>query len=140
MHHVDEELDKAFFLAELDTEGRVMFHTIPDVSERQQLLYFVAPWCSICHLSLPNLELIHREDPTINIAVIVLSYENAQEIWAMKEKLGLTLPLYLGTKELSDYYQVSLFPSYYLLSPSKKVLARGQGYSTRLGFSWLLKK
>ena len=46
---------------------------------------------------------------------------------------SLTMPILLGTKALQHEFQISAYPSYYLIDKNGQVKARNKGYTTELG-------
>lgn len=139
MHEKGDTLEQTFMLPKLEEGGRISLHRIPEPNAtKRQLLYFVAPWCGVCHLSLPNLDAIYREGADLDIRVIVLSYDNPEQVVEMISKLDLSLPVYMGSEQLHSYYKINVFPSYYLLSNELEVVALDQGYNTQLGLNWRL--
>lgn len=122
---------------ELSTlEGQT--YRLRDTHTELTLLYFFAPWCPVCHLSIGNLEKLRQlDDPQkLSIFLIVLSWNNLAEIKQFVVKHHLTLPLLLGTPELAQAYHIKGFPTYYILNNEHKVIDQSMGYSTELGLRW----
>jgi len=109
-----------------------------DIESKRTLLYFFAPWCSICKLSIGNLNELNADD-SLAVAAVALSYESSAEVEAFVGDQGLEVPVLLGThKTLSDY-KIEMFPTYYVLDEQKRVISKSVGYSTELGMkarSW----
>ncbi|HHL31381.1 MAG TPA: TlpA family protein disulfide reductase, partial [Oceanospirillales bacterium] len=102
---------------------------------KKVLIYFFAPWCSICHMSGGNLNALRaaRSDDELAILVVGLSYQNNAEIHQFAEDLELTMPVLLGTgKQMSDY-KIKGFPTYFVIDEEGRVSHRSVGYSTELG-------
>lgn len=98
------------------------------------LIYFWAPWCSVCNVSLPNLQdFYHQYGNEINIVSVALSYEQIEDVHMMIIKHKLDFPVLLGTKEIADEFSISGFPTYYLLDSEQKVESKSLGYSSELG-------
>jgi len=111
-----------------------------DNGKRDTFIYFFAPWCSICHASIDNLEDIYQTNPeNLNIIVIALDWRSIEEVDEFLSQHELTMPVLLGTNEVRETFQVSAFPSYYLISRFAKVQSKNMGYSTELGMSWRMK-
>jgi len=98
------------------------------------VVYFFAPWCNVCHLSIGNLENLYqsrRDD--INVIAVALSYQSSNEIADFVADKNLTFPVLLGTNEVMKRYSVRGFPTYYVLDEQGKVVGKTQGYSTEIG-------
>ena len=103
-------------------------------SNRPTLMYFFAPWCSVCRASIGNLDDL---DPSkVQLYVIALDYKNQNEVEQFVSDVGLEAPVYLGTNEIRDGFAVKAYPSYYVLDENFNITSRTVGYSTSLGM-WL---
>lgn len=123
-----------FELITLDGQVRRLHDTHTELT----LLYFFAPWCPICHLSIGNLEKLHQinRSQKLSIFLIVLNWNNLEEIKHFIVKHHLTLPLLLGTPELAQAYHIKGFPTYYILDNKYKIIDKSIGYTTELGLRW----
>ena len=105
-----------------------------DLKGKATLLYFWAPWCNVCHVSLPNLQEFYEENKTdINVVSVVLSYEDISDVHISIVDHQLQFPTLLGNIQVAEDYKVSGFPTYYLLDEEGKVVSKSLGYSTQLG-------
>ncbi len=111
---------------------------LADSRGSQTLLYFFAPWCSICHLSIGNLETLSQTNNSekLTIFIIALSWKTVTEIQDFIKEHKLTIPVLLGTPELTALYHIKGFPTYYVLNSQGNVIARDMGYSSELGLRW----
>ena len=100
--------------------------------EKQTLIYFFAPWCTICHLSIENLNDIDQGD-ALQILIVALDYQNIQEVEEFIDNHDLDYPVLLGDSRWLNSYRVMAFPSYYLIDKQGTVASRSMGYSTSLG-------
>ena len=102
---------------------------------KKVLIYFFAPWCSICHMSGGNLNALRkaRTDDELEILVIGLSYEFDGEIQDFANELELTMPVLYGEEQLMQDYKIKGFPTYFVIDEEGKVIHRSVGYSTELG-------
>lgn len=105
---------------------------LADTRGTQTLLYFFAPWCSICHLSIGNLETLTKTN-NLSIFIIALSWQNIIEIQDFVKEHQLTMPILLGTPELATQYHIKGFPTYYVLDQQGNIISRDMGYSTEWG-------
>lgn len=99
---------------------------------RTTIVYFFAPWCTICKLSMPNLEALHQ-DKQVNVIAIALNYTHIQEVKDFIKDHTLSMPIALGNAQLGQNYRVDAFPSYYVLDANLNIISRSRGYSTELG-------
>jgi thiol-disulfide isomerase/thioredoxin len=101
---------------------------------RPTLMYFFAPWCSVCRASIGNLD--DLDPDKVQLYVIALDYKNQNEVEQFVSNVGLESPVYLGTNEIRDGFAVKAYPSYYVLDERFSITSRTVGYSTSLGM-WL---
>ncbi len=101
---------------------------------KKTVVYFFAPWCQICHLSMGNLEDFYQtEQNNTHVIAVALSYDSRNEVADFVADKGLSFPVLLGTNELMSEYRINGFPSYYVLDEQGLIVAKSQGYSTALG-------
>lgn len=106
--------------------------SIAQLQGKQTVVYFFAPWCSICRYSMPNLETAHQQGK-LNAIAIALDYQNIDEIKQFTDSLQLTMPVLLGSRNTGKDYKVSAYPTYYVIDEQLTITARSMGYSTELG-------
>ncbi|WP_444994115.1 TlpA family protein disulfide reductase [Aliikangiella sp. IMCC44359] len=126
----------------IEINGKVKHHIFNN-GERDTLVYFFAPWCKICDLSIDNLELLYQANyKNLDVIAIALDWKSINEVDLFLEKHELTIPVLLGNKQTQELFNISAFPSYYLISKNAEVRAKSRGYSTELGMnlSVLLKR
>jgi len=110
-------------------------YQLSELKGKKVLIYFFAPWCSICHMSADNLNDLRaaRTDDELEILVVGLSYEFPAEIQDFANKLQLTMPVLYGTEKQMQDYKIKGFPTYFVIDEEGKVTHRSIGYSTELG-------
>ncbi len=110
-------------------------HQLSQYQGREVLLYFFAPWCSICRLSADNLNDLRaaRSDDELVILMVALSYDDVAEVETFVNDLELQVPVLLGNDQQIQDYQVVGFPTYYVIDEAGKLESRSIGYSTELG-------
>ncbi|WP_395343834.1 TlpA family protein disulfide reductase [Ningiella sp. W23] len=101
------------------------------VTDKPNLIYFFAPWCQICALSIDNLEYLNKD--RVNVVVIALDYQSQEEIEAFVSEHAVLAEVFMGTQELKQRFQIQGYPSYYLLDESGAVVSSSFGYSTAVG-------
>jgi len=97
------------------------------------VLYFFAPWCQICHVSIGNLQALYEKNEHIDVIAVALDYMDAAEIREFSLQYQLTFPIALGTEQVKNSFKISGYPSYYVVSEQNTVIARSQGYSSEFG-------
>lgn len=107
---------------------------IAQLQEKQTVLYFFAPWCTICRYSMPNLEKLYS-DGSVNAVAVVLDYSSIEEVQTFANELGLSMPVLLGSRNTASDYRVSAYPTYYVINEDLKIVSRAMGYSTEFGLT-----
>lgn len=99
------------------------------------LLYFFAPWCSVCRFSASNAQWVRRAlGSRIEVTAVALDYESEASIGEFIKAAGIEeLPVVKGDDRIRDAYKVSAYPTYYLLDDQGRIKSKGVGYSTLLG-------
>ncbi len=106
----------------------------PSEAERT-LVYFFAPWCSVCRVSMPGLNLL-TDDERLRVVAIALSWEEKTAVEDFIRDTGFRGEVLLGTPETQRQYQVSGYPSYYVIDRNGRILHADRGLSTPPGL-WL---
>ncbi|WP_371193576.1 redoxin domain-containing protein [Glaciecola sp. SC05] len=101
------------------------------VEGKPNLIYFFAPWCTICALSIDNLEYLNSDK--INVVVVALDYSSEQEVQQFVEEHQVLAKVLMGHDALKAQFQIQGYPSYYVISEEGVVSSRAFGYSTALG-------
>ncbi|MGJ8692383.1 MAG: TlpA disulfide reductase family protein [Thalassotalea sp.] len=97
------------------------------------VLYFFAPWCSICHISIANLQSLYLNNPNLDVIAVALDYDNKQAVAAFSKQHQLTFPIALGNAKVKSDFKIKGYPSYYVLDKNNQISASSLGYSTKLG-------
>lgn len=117
----------------IDIDGKPFQYQFAN-QERDTLIYFFAPWCSICHLSIENTESVRAANQeTLNTIIVALDWKNIEEVDAFLTEHELTSPVVLGTREIQQKFKISAFPSYYLIDKNGLIKTKSKGYTTGLG-------
>ena len=96
-------------------------------------MYFFAPWCNICKLSIGNLSGLSDD---LNTVAVALDYGSTEEVKTFVGDRDLQVKVLLGNSQVADAYQVNIYPSYYVIDAQGKVLGRSVGYSSLAGLLW----
>jgi thiol-disulfide isomerase/thioredoxin len=97
------------------------------------IVYFFAPWCRVCRLSIGNLESLVEKGQVQWATAVALDYANADEVREFIDGSGVSLPVLLGTAETAADWSVRAFPTYYVIDSAGRIQSRSVGYSTWLG-------
>ena len=109
-----------------------------DFRGKRVLLYFFAPWCKICDLSISNLNWVKKlpGKEKVTLLSIALSYKDIQSIKNFIERNDLKVPVLLGTHEIINSYRISAFPTIYSVNESGEIDSSTVGYTSILGLWW----
>ncbi len=97
------------------------------------VLYFFAPWCQICHLSIGNLQKLYEKNEHLNIVAVAMDYTSVNEVMEFTKQHQLTFPIALGNEEIKHAYSISGYPSYYVISEENTIIGKSMGYSSEIG-------
>lgn len=126
----------------LDTDGSVQIIPQKLVSlsgeprfinqhNKKTLVYFFAPWCSVCAVSIGNLEYLDNEK--VDIVRIALDYKSKQDIEKFVQDNDVKGEVLIGTDALKAQFNIVGYPTYYMLDESNVIISSSFGYSTALG-------
>jgi thiol-disulfide isomerase/thioredoxin len=97
------------------------------------IVYFFAPWCRVCRLSIGNLDSLVGSGQVKWATVVALDYADADEVRDFIDRSGVSLPVLLGTAQTATDWSVRAFPTYYVIDSAGRIQSRSVGYSTWLG-------
>ena len=95
------------------------------------LVYFFAPWCAVCKVSMPSLNLLSGDD--LRVVVVALDWQDQAEVEDFVRSSGFQGEVLLGTAGTMQRWQIDAFPSYYVVGRDGKVLHRDRGFTTPPG-------
>ena len=105
--------------------------------QQRTLVYFFAPWCSVCHISMPGLNLfVDSQSNDLQIVAIALDYENSDEVRQTIQDSGFKGQVLLGNQQLARTFNITAYPSYYMLDQHGRILHSDRGLTTPVGV-WL---
>jgi thiol-disulfide isomerase/thioredoxin len=99
-------------------------------------VYFFAPWCSVCRISMPGLNLLEADDDALTVIAVALDWESVEEVETFITDSGFNGPVLLGHAQTGRDYQISGYPSYYIISQDGQIEHADRGLSTPPGL-WL---
>ncbi len=102
---------------------------------KKVVLYFFAPWCSVCHASSSNINDLRDaySEEDLAIYAVGLGWDSVQELHQFAREHRLTVPVLVGNKRIAAAYRISSFPSVYILDEQHRIAHQLVGYTTALG-------
>ena len=100
---------------------------------KKTIVYFFAPWCQVCNLSINNLQSIYQSNPELNVIAVALDFVDIDEVKEFTNRHQLTFPIALGNESVKVDFKVEGYPSYYVLNEENVIVARSLGYSSEIG-------
>ncbi|OKY25831.1 heme-binding protein [Thalassotalea sp. PP2-459] len=107
--------------------------TVSLTPTKKTVLYFFAPWCSVCHASIGNLQAVYEKNPHIDVIAIGLDFIEQEEVDRFVSRHQLTFPVAYGNESIKKAYKVLGYPSYYIIDEQNTVISKSMGYSTEIG-------
>ena len=104
------------------------------------VVYFFAPWCFYCRNSIDNLDELVASGKLAWARVVALEYESLDEVREFIDETGVHLPVLLGGPQTTKDWQISAFPTYFVIDGNGQIVSRSVGYSTKIGLQarvWL---
>ncbi|WP_157729972.1 TlpA family protein disulfide reductase [Bacterioplanes sanyensis] len=98
------------------------------------LVYAFAPWCGVCRVSMPSLNLLQNEN--VRIVAIGFDFDSTDQVQQFVTDIGYDGEVYLGDAKLFQQLQLSGYPSYYVVSRDGAIRHKDRGLSTPPGL-WL---
>ena len=100
---------------------------------KKTIVYFFAPWCQICHLSIGNLQALYEKNDHLDVIAVAMDYNHVDEVMDFTKQHQLTFPIALGNEEIKQAFLISAYPSYYVISEENSIIGKSMGYSSELG-------
>ena len=100
---------------------------------KNTILYFFAPWCQVCHMSIGNLQALYEKNEHLDVIAIALDYSSIDEVMDFTKQHQLTFPIALGNEEIKHAFLITGYPSYYVLGEENSIIGKSLGYSSELG-------
>jgi thiol-disulfide isomerase/thioredoxin len=100
---------------------------------KKTIVYFFAPWCQVCNLSIDNLQNVYQKTPNLDVIAVALDFVDVEQVKKFTMNHQLTFPIALGNEAVKSDYKVMGYPSYYVLDEENTIIARSLGYSSEIG-------
>ncbi len=108
------------------------------LKDKKTVVYFFAPWCQVCHVSIGNLQTLynqHQDDDDLNVIAIALDFSTKQEVAEFVANKNLTFPVLLGNYNLGAQFNIRAFPTYYTTDEAQRITGKSLGYSSFAGLA-----
>ena len=100
---------------------------------KNTVIYFFAPWCQVCHVSIGNLQALYQKNKQLDVIAVALDYSSVDEVMAFTQQHQLTFPIALGSEKIKQAFSISAYPSYYVSNKENSIIGKSLGYSSALG-------
>lgn len=100
---------------------------------KKTLIYFFAPWCTVCHASIDNLQDIYMKNQDVDVIAVALDFVDQHEVDEFVAKHDLTFPIAIGNERVKKEFKIKGYPSYYVLNEENQITGRSLGYSSEIG-------
>lgn len=97
---------------------------------KKTIVYFFAPWCGVCKISMDALNMFAGKD-NLRAVAVGLDYENVAELKPFQEKQRNIV--YAGSPEIQRRFKVDRYPTVVILNGDGSIAHTMVGYTSRLG-------
>lgn len=104
--------------------------SVATANGKKTIVYFFAPWCAVCKVSMDALNFFEGSSRVQAVAV-GLDYDNLGELKPYQEKVSV--PVYAGNSELQRRFMVDRYPTVYILNADGSIAHVMVGYTSRFG-------
>ncbi len=132
--HLDTGVDAPAFSLASFSSPEAPRTSLESLKGKKTVLFFWAPWCTVCDAessTISALNASHGEE--YNIRSVVLGYEDRTSIQAFMDEHEVDYPVLLGSNDMSKTWQISAFPTIYILDSQGQIASSVVGYTTRAG-------
>lgn len=118
-----------------DMNGEV--HDLADWKGEKTMLVFWAPWCGVCGAESDNVSRVQSWlGDSINVVSVVLGYESRASIEQFMEEQGVDYPVLLGDRATGQRFNISAYPTLYVIDEEGNVEHTVAGYTSTAGMLW----
>lgn len=129
------ERPPAFALKQLDG-GHV---ASTQLEGKKTVLVFWAPWCTVCGAESGTISsLAESVGDDTNVLSVALEYEDLQDVRGFVDEHNVDYPVLLGDRDMVKSWNISAFPTTYILDEEGKIAHSMVGFTTGFGFRWRL--
>jgi len=118
----------------IDKVPTLMGNTVSlNAQGKTTILYFFAPWCQVCHASIDNLQALYQKNEQLDVIAVAMDFTSSKEVMEFTRQHHLTFPIALGNEAIKQTFEISGYPSYYVLNEENVIISKSMGYSSELG-------
>lgn len=100
------------------------------------VLYFFAPWCTVCKASAHQLGWFRKWFANdVEVVMVALDWASPAEVLEYVADRAIEAPVLLGDARTAAVFRVSGYPTYYVVR-NGRVMRRDFGYTTLVGLWW----
>jgi thiol-disulfide isomerase/thioredoxin len=115
-----------------DLDGR--HWTTASLIGRPAVIYFFAPWCSVCAASAPQLRWFHRwRGDEVSVLLVGLDWSSQEELREYATSHAIPMPVLAGGAGTGASWRVRGYPTYYVMDSQGRIAARDVGFTTAIG-------
>jgi thiol-disulfide isomerase/thioredoxin len=109
--------------------------TLKTAAGTTTVIYFFAPWCTVCKVSIDALNMFAGSD--VQAVAVGLDYQSRGELAAFQNRLEA--PVLAGSPDLGRRFSIDRYPTIYILNGDGSVAHTMVGYASRFGI-WVRTK
>lgn len=106
---------------------------ISTAAGKKTIVYFFAPWCTVCKASMDALNFFEGSS-RVQAVAIGLDYDNMSELRPFQT--GQRATVYAGSREMQNRFKIDRYPTVYILDGSGNISHVMVGYTSRFGI-WI---
>ncbi|MGB1298141.1 MAG: TlpA family protein disulfide reductase [Psychrobium sp.] len=118
-------------LSPLELDSNAIDFTFSD--EEPTLVYFFAPWCTVCALSQPSLSAFKQIRSEVKVVMIALDWETREQVKVFQQEHEFDHPILLGDHHIKQQWRVDAYPSYYFVDRNGNISSKDRGLVTLPG-------
>jgi peroxiredoxin len=118
-----------------DMQGKT--HDLADYRGEKTFIVFWAPWCPVCGAESDNISRVADWlGDDLNVISVALDYQSRADVQEFIDEHQVDYPVLLGTRQVQQLYEISAYPSLYILDETGAVEHTVAGYTTTFGMLW----
>ena len=109
---------------------------LDELNAERTLVYFWATWCGVCNAQSSVISAMHRhaqDRDDVDVISVVMDWSDRDALRTFVDENDIDYPVYLGTDALGKGFNVSSYPTIYVVDDERRVRHSIVGYTPRLG-------
>lgn len=109
---------------------------LDDLTADRTLIYFWATWCGVCKAQSPVISAMHRHAEgrdDVDVISVAMDWSDRDALRTFVDENDIDYPVYLGTDALGKGFNVSSYPTIYVVDNERRVRHSIIGYTPRVG-------